>query len=184
MHNETNTNEREVAGGRELSRRTVIKTAAHAVWAVPVISAVSAAPAYAAASDTFSISVSAASGSTLVFPWADITIVVDNSASGTLDMLTVLATFTTLSLAPSNWRISAQSPVPNNWTPLGPVNAPPVSVLGAVVTNGTTSSVTVRLAFLPTAFGLTLTYAGTVQTPSAFVPNSLAFSGSVDLPGA
>ena len=41
-----------VAGAdRVISRRTVIRTAAHAAWAVPVISAVSAAPVFAANSN-------------------------------------------------------------------------------------------------------------------------------------
>jgi hypothetical protein len=40
---------------RTISRRTVIRTAVHAAWAVPVISAVSAAPAFAGSLDVFEI---------------------------------------------------------------------------------------------------------------------------------
>jgi hypothetical protein len=44
-------------GEGAISRRTVIRTAAHAAWVVPVISAVSAAPAFATSQDRLVVSI-------------------------------------------------------------------------------------------------------------------------------
>ena len=42
-------------GGRQLSRRAVLRTAAHAAWAVPAIQIVAAAPSFAASGDALAL---------------------------------------------------------------------------------------------------------------------------------
>ena len=48
MSDHYHSGEDHAVGGRRLSRRTVLRTAAHAAWAVPAIQAVAATPAFAA----------------------------------------------------------------------------------------------------------------------------------------
>ena len=61
MNDQTPTPDSEAIAKGDLTRRTVLRTAAHAAWAVPVITAVSAAPAFAASPDIKDLYVASAS---------------------------------------------------------------------------------------------------------------------------
>ena len=55
MNDEQPSTEDHAVGGRQLSRRTVLRTAAHAAWAVPAIQIVAAAPSFAASGDALAL---------------------------------------------------------------------------------------------------------------------------------
>ena len=104
----------EAAGleGRLLSRRTVIRTAAHAAWMVPVIHAASAAPAFAAASGT-TISVSAnvtGWSSTALSATFQLKVTVSNTGGIAAAGVVVTLVF------PSKWNPTTSTPP--GWTPV------------------------------------------------------------------
>jgi hypothetical protein len=55
VNDEQPSTEDHAVGGRQLSRRTVLRTAAHAAWAVPAIQIVAAAPTFAASGDVLAL---------------------------------------------------------------------------------------------------------------------------------
>ena len=61
MNDQTPRSDSEAIVKGDLTRRTVLRTAAHAAWAVPVITAVSAAPAFAASAGAMNLYVASAS---------------------------------------------------------------------------------------------------------------------------
>lgn len=98
-HQSTNTTD-----NRQLSRRSVVRTAAHAAWAVPAIQVAATVPAYAAVSDPLTFT--AGSGDwtqPLGYPYVDVTTTVLNGS----------ATDTT-----ANLQITVQFPNMYVWSPL------------------------------------------------------------------
>ena len=101
-----------VAGfeSRPLSRRAVIRTAAHAARMVPVIQAVSATPAFAASGTTISESATVVSWSSIALSATfDLQVTVSNTGG-----ILVQGTVVTL-VFPSKWNPTTSTPT--GWTP-------------------------------------------------------------------
>lgn len=173
------------AGTRDLSRRTVLRTAAHAAWAVPVISAISAAPAFAATSDVFTVVTALTVAPNRLS--GVLTVSVTNPAGGTLPangVAVVVSAITRTTNRPSVTRNvravsgSVQDPS-SSWTPTSFTGGIPYTVTNASIPDGTTSSFALTITFAAAIpLGRTVTISGTVSTASAFTPPSKGFSAA------
>jgi hypothetical protein len=145
MNEDTTGGPAQRAASAPISRRTVMRTAAHAAWAVPVISAVTAAPAFAANSDVLTVSASA-TGDQQGRQHMDVTVTVGNPPGGSL-AATVLVQFTSFSanVEMGSADVLVRNPVSAWPATAGP--APTFSVLSNAIANGGSASITMRLSF-------------------------------------
>lgn len=150
------------AGGAEspsdqpLSRRTVLRTAAHAAWAVPAIQLVSAAPAFAASGDTLAFAGTPSWASKKIL---NVSFVVTNTSPGTqADGLTVTLTMTPAPTA------GITLPIAGAWT-IASAAGGVVTLTAGSIAAGAQSPFTLRLEW-GNASNRTVTISGNVTTTS------------------
>jgi hypothetical protein len=175
------------SGGPHLSRRTLIRTAAHTAWVVPVISAVSAAPAFAASQDVLTVTAApltwgteTVSGTPTVY--LDVRVTVTNGPGGTLPSA-VQVQITSIADGPATvsrvLRRTGTGVTEGTWNPNGDSTSPYSFTRSTNLANNATTFVTLRIRWRSTrapATGATVTVSGTVTGSAGFNPQVQAFS--------
>lgn len=172
MNNETRASESVTSGSRGPSRRTLVRTAA---WSVPVISTAAAAPAFAAASDVFTVSSSAEFG-----PGRNsviVTVTIANPAGGQLPATGVVLSIGSITASGGTQPVVSSAATPTGWT--GANSGLPYQITyGSSITNGNSTTVIITFNFSSKPDNKqTVAVSGSVSVPN-FNPNSLPVSAT------
>ena len=148
---------------------------------MPVISTAAAAPAFAALSDVFTISRSAAVDPTNSRSYIDVTVTITNEAGGGLAALGAIVSVTSITSVPAGVTVASAS-TPTGWTVTDPLPLTYGITYGSSIENSTSTSVTIRFKFLKKpGKGDAVTVSGTVTVPN-FTPNQRSFTVTVTAP--